>query len=354
MLSRVAESLMWLSRYMERAKSLARLVDVADQLALDYSHPHLNAADLFWKPILQSYGYEEEDLANLKTKKDFHRFLLVDAKNAGSVFRSLQSARENARGAREQLSGELWEILNELYLWCQQQSKSRATINPALFGARVSQGSLQVRGLIEETMLREEGWCFLRLGTMLERADQTSRLLDLKTFMPGKNDENGKAFEPYVWLCIMRGCGAGTQRGFGNTEADWPRLNQTLVYSSVFPRSIRYCVREVNNVLHQLSGSAIDNYQNEAERSCGRFLAELDLGAFSSNIDGEIHSFLDRVQQSLIAIAEGIHQAYSYPAEEEPKAKKEKKKKRSPKSKPAKKTAKKAPKKAKTKPKSKS
>ena len=361
MLSRVAESLMWLSRYMERAKSVSRLVDVADQLALDYSHPHLDSADLFWKPILQSYGYAEEDIAQLKTKRAFHRFLLVDAKNPGSVFRAIQSARENARGAREQLSSELWEALNELYLWCQAQSKSSATINPSVFGARVSQGSLQVRGLIEEMMPREEAWCFLRLGTMLERADQTSRLLDLKTFMPGKNDEQGEAFEPYVWLCIMRGCGAGTHRGFGNAEADWPRLNQTLVYSPVFPPSIRYCVREVNKVLHNLSGSAVDVYKNEAERACGRFLAQLDLGAFSGKIDGDIHKFLDSVQQSLIAIAQGIQEEYSYPAEEEIKEKKKKrsgksktkskaktktKAKAKPKSKATKKTAKKATKKA--------
>ncbi|MDQ8190819.1 alpha-E domain-containing protein [Roseibacillus persicicus] len=315
MLSRVAESLMWLSRYVERAKSLARIVEVADQLALDYSHPKLCSADLFWKPILRSYGYGEEDIEQLESKEDFHRFLLVDGENAGSVFRALTFARENARGAREQLSSELWEVLNELYLWCKDQSNSSATLNPAVYGARVRQGCLQLRGLIEEMMPREEAWCFLRLGTMLERADQTSRLLDLKTFMPGKDDDEGHAFEPYVWLCIMRGCGAGSQRGFGNVEADWPRLNQTLVYNPVFPPSIRYCVREVNNVLHELSGSALGVFNNEGERNCGRFLAELDLGAFSGEIEGDLHEFLDGVQQSLIAINEGVHQAYSYPAD---------------------------------------
>jgi uncharacterized alpha-E superfamily protein len=308
---------MWLSRYVERAKSLARLVEVADQLALDYSHPKLSATDLFWKPILQSYGYPEKDISQLKTSQDFHRFLLVDEENPGSVFRSLAAARENARGAREQLTAELWEVLNELYLSCKDTSRSAATLNPAIYGSRVRQGCLQLRGLIEEMMPREGPWCYLRLGTMLERADQTSRLLDLKTFMPGKDDEEGKAFEPYVWLSIMRGCGAGSQRGFGNTEADWPRLNQTLVFSSVFPRSIRYCVREVNSVLHNLSGSAAEIYRNEAEKACGRFLAELDLGAFSGNIDGEIHDFLDGVQQSLVAIGKGIQEAYSYNSKED-------------------------------------
>lgn len=316
MLSRVAESLMWLSRYVERAKSLARLVEVADQLALDYSHPKLSAADLFWKPILLSYGYEEEDIAKLKSSQDFHRFLLVDGENPGSVFRALAAARENARGAREQLSSELWEVLNELYLSCKDESQSKTPLNPAIYGSRVRQGCLQLRGLIEEMMPREGPWCFLRLGTMLERADQTSRLLDLKTFMPGKDDEEGKAFEPYVWLCIMRGCGAGSQRGFGNTEADWPRLNRTLVFSSVFPRSIRYCVRDVNSVLHSLSGSASEVYGNAAEKACGLFLAELDLGAFSGEIDVEIHEFLDGVQQSLAAIGTGIQEAYSYASEE--------------------------------------
>lgn len=316
MLSRVAESLMWLSRYVERAKSLARLVEVAEQLGLDYSHPQLSATDLFWKPILRSYGYEEEAIDALTSKEDFHRFLLVDSENPGSVFRSLSFARENARGAREQLSTELWEVINELYLWCKEQSASPFVLNPAVYGARVGQGCLQLRGLIEEMMPREEAWCFLRLGTMLERADQTSRLLDLKTFMPNKDDDEGKAFEPYVWLCIMRGCGAGSQRGFGNAEADWPRLNQTLVYSPVFPRSIRYCVRDVNRVLHDLSGSAPGVYSNEGEYRCGLFLAKLELGAFSGKIDGEIHDFLDSVQKSLIEISAGIQKAYSYPVDD--------------------------------------
>ncbi|MGJ8725055.1 MAG: alpha-E domain-containing protein [Roseibacillus sp.] len=312
MLSRVAESLMWLSRYIERAKSLARLVEVADQLALDYRHPNLDSTDLFWKPILQTYGYELGAIEKLKTKEDFHRYLLVDNENYESVFRNISFARENARGAREQLSSELWEVLNELYLWCKEQSKSKSTINPAIYGARVRQGCLQIRGLIEEMMPREEAWCFLRLGTMLERADQSSRLLDLRYFMPGEGDEEGKAFEPYVWLCIMRGCGSGSQRGFGNTETDWPRLNEALVFSSVFPQSILYCVREVNNVLHNLSGSALGRFNNEAEQSCGRFLAQLQLDAFSGEIEGELHDFLDEVQKNLNTISENINEAYTY------------------------------------------
>ena len=315
MLSRVAESLMWLSRYVERAKTLARLVEVADQLALDYSHPKLDDSDLFWIPILRSYDYRKKDFESFKTTEDFHRFLLTDGENDGSVFRSLSFARENARGAREHLSPELWEVLNEVYLWCKEKSDPKFPLNPAIFGARVRQGCLQLRGLIEEMMPREEAWCYLRLGTMLERADQTSRLLDLKTFMPGKDDFEGKAFEPYVWLCIMRGCGAGSQRGFGNTEADWPRLTQTLVFSAVFPRSIRYCVREVNAVLHNLSRTANGIYGNEAERACGRFLAELDLGAFSGTIEGELHDYIDGFQHSLIEIGNGIRDSYSHPSE---------------------------------------
>lgn len=303
---------MWLSRYVERAKSLARLVEVADQLALDYSHPKLSNSDLFWKPILRAYGYRRSDFEGLESTDDFHRFLLVSKENPGSVFRSLAAARENARGAREQLTSELWEVLNEVYLYAKEQTHAHSLLNPAVYGARVRQGCLQLRGLIEEMMPREEAWCYLRLGTMLERADQTSRLLDLKTFMPGKDDYEGKAFEPYVWLCIMRGCGAGSQRGFGNTEADWPRLNEPLVFSAVFPRSIRYCVREVNTVLHSLTGSAYGVYSNEAERVCGRFLAELDLEAFSGEIGGELHNYLDGIQQSLIAIGKGIQEAYSH------------------------------------------
>lgn len=309
---------MWMSRYLERAESLARLVEVADQLAMDYRHPELSDAELFWQPILSAYGYEPKEIKGVIKSGKFLEFLLMDPKNGSSVFRSLSYARENARGMREQLSGEIWEVLNELYLWCRNQKLGKGSMNAANYGARVRQGCLHVRGLVEEMMPREEAWCFLTLGTMLERADQTSRLLDLKTVMPGVDAEGGRGFEPYMWLCIMRGCGAGSQRGFGNTEADWPRLIQTLVFSATFPRSIRYCVRDVNRVLHNLSGSGWGVFRNEAERACGRMMAELDLGAFSGEIDGELHDYLDLVQQGLIEIGNGIQDAYSYaPPEEE-------------------------------------
>ncbi len=312
MLSRVAESLMWLSRYVERAENLARLIEVTDQLALDYSHPELTGMDLFWKPILYAYGYEEDEVKGCASKDQYLRFLLLDGENMGSVYRSISFARENARGMREQLSGEMWEALNELYLWCRDQSRSESLVNPAVFGARVRQGCLHFRGLVEEMMSRKETWCFINLGTMLERADQTSRLLDLKTMMPGGSKAGGKAFEPYIWLCIMRGCGAGSQGGFGNTEVDWPRLNKTLVFSDTFPRSIRFCVREVNRLLHKLSGSVMGVYRNEAEMACGRFMAELDLGAFSGEIQGDLHDYLDSIQQSLIEIGNGIQEAYTH------------------------------------------
>jgi uncharacterized alpha-E superfamily protein len=251
-------------------------------------------------------------MAKLKETDDYVYHLLGDITNPSSVFSSVSAARENARGMREQMSSELWEALNGMYLWCRDQIKSGRPLNAAVFGARVRQGCLHLRGIMEDMMPRTKTWCFLSLGTMLERADQTSRLLDLKTCMPGEDQAEGEGFEPYVWLCIMRGVGAGSQRGFGNTEADWPRLIDTLIFNSEFPRSVRYCVREVNKVLHWLTGSAWGVYMNDAERVCGRILAELDLGAFSRVIKGDLHQYLDDLQKGFIEISRGVNRAHSH------------------------------------------
>lgn len=312
MLSRVAESLMWMSRYLERAGNMARMVEVVDQLALDYRHPRIRNRDLFWVPILEAYGSSPEDIAKLENSQEIIHYLLVDLENPTSVFSSLSYARENARGMREQISGELWEALNEMYLWFRDEAPKGENLNPALYGSRIRQGCLHLRGLIEEMMPRNKTWCFLTLGAMLERADQTSRLLDLKTCMVNQDDKDFARFESYVWLCIMRSCGAGSQRGFGATEADWPLLVDTLIFNSQFPRSVRFCVREVNKVLHWLSGSAWGVYLNDAEKYCGRMLAHLDLGSFSQDIGEDLHGYLDDIQKGLIEISRGVAEAYTF------------------------------------------
>ncbi|MBK1834564.1 alpha-E domain-containing protein [Roseibacillus ishigakijimensis] len=312
MLSRVAESLTWMGRYLERAEGLARLVEVSEQLALDVRHGELSHAEAFFLPIVRTYRLEEflpEADLNADQLIDF---LLVGKDNPGSVLASLTMARQNARMVRDQLGTEFWEVLNDVYLWCREKSVRRKKVNPVEMGMRVRQACLHFRGLADEVLERSEAWCFLKLGMKLERADQTSRVLDLRTFMPSGGGDVSKAFEPYVWLAIMRGCGAQDQRGFGSTEPDWPRAVRTLVLSNVFPRSIRHCVGRISEVLHELSGTRLGLHSNEAERACGRLLAELDLLAYSGVIKGDLHDFLDGVQRGLNRIGQGIYEAYSY------------------------------------------
>ncbi|MDP0491417.1 MAG: alpha-E domain-containing protein [Verrucomicrobiota bacterium JB023] len=313
MLSRVAESMMWMGRYLERAEGLARVVEVSEQLALDVRHPELTNAEAFFLPIVKAYGMADELEGKSLGSEELIGFLMLDKENPGSVLSSLTLARQNARMVRDQLGSEFWEVLNDVYLWCRGLSKKgSAAVNAVEMGMRVRQACLHFRGLVDELLERGEIWCFLKLGMKLERADQTSRVLDLRTFMPSGTGDTARAFEPYVWLTIMRGCGAESQRGFGSTEPDWPRAVRTLVLSNTFPRSIRHCVGRINEVLHELSGTKTGVDSNEAELACGRLLAELDLLAYSGMVEGDIHDFLDGVQLGLIEIGKGIQDAYSY------------------------------------------
>ncbi|MEM9479965.1 MAG: alpha-E domain-containing protein [Verrucomicrobiota bacterium] len=313
MLSRVAESMLWMGRYLERSEGLARQVEVTEQLALDVRHPKLSDGDAFFLPIVKAYGMEENLHNSTSYVLDLVYFLLLEKSNPGSVYRNLQNARDNARMVRDQLGTELWEVLNEAFLWSREQASLGATkVNATQVASRINGACLHFRGLVDEILEREEAWCFLKLGMKLERADLTSRVIDLKSFMPTGGDDASKAFEPYVWLTIMRGCGAGSQRGFGSAEADWNRLVETLVFSATFPRSIRHCVGRINEVLHTLSGTQLGVYQNEAERVCGKLLAELDSLAFAGKITGSLHDFVDKVQKSLNEIGTEIQGAYSY------------------------------------------
>ncbi|MEM9079437.1 MAG: alpha-E domain-containing protein [Verrucomicrobiota bacterium] len=313
MLSRVAESLMGMGRYLERAEGLARLVEETEQLALDVQHSELSDAEAFFLPIVKVYGLEEELEGQEHTAEELIRFLLLSRENSGSVLSCLTMARQNARMVRDQLGSEFWEVLNDVYLWCREVSITGGDVASVVeTGMRVRQACLHFRGLADEVLERGEAWCFLKLGMKMERADQTSRVLDLKSFMPSGGSEAARAFEPYVWLAIMRGCGAQSQRGFGSTEPDWPRAVRTLVLSNTFPRSIRHCVTRINEVLHNLSGTQRGLHSNEAERACGRLAAELDLLAYGGTIEGDLHQFLDEVQLGLMKIGEGIQEAYSY------------------------------------------
>src|SRR5271169_2070664 len=180
MLSRVANSLYWMSRYLERAENIARIVDVNLQLLLDFRDLNDHTLAGHWVPIVQSTGDESAFFAlhPKATGQTVTEFLVFQTENPNSIVSSVAQGRENARMVRDQITLELWEELNRLYLLLKSRdARDMWKSSPFEFLQQIKACSLHLQGLTEATMVRNEGWHFMRVGRFLERADKTTRIL---------------------------------------------------------------------------------------------------------------------------------------------------------------------------------
>ena len=188
MLSRVANTLYWMVRYVERADNLARLIDVNQQLLLDSERLDSDRLRGFWQPIILSTGDEEtfSPLYDEAGSAEVIRFLTDDPRNPNSITSCIALARENARTVRDQLSDDLWEELNSLYLFTRSEEASRLIASdPTRYYENIRRAAVTFLGIAASTTSRDEDWDFMELGRHLERADKTTRFLDVASYLPG-------------------------------------------------------------------------------------------------------------------------------------------------------------------------
>lgn len=313
MLSRVANSLYWMSRYVERAENTARLVDVNLQLMLDASKLDDKAIAGYWDPILQSTG-DDTRFAELYPKisgRNVTEFLVFNPENANSILCSVTQARENARTVRDQLTTELWEELNRLYLFLNSpKAKTMWRQGPFEFFQEIRTSSLLLQGINDATVVRNEGWYFSQVGRYIERADKTSRLLDVQhaTLTPGYVATQSDALG---WSAVLRSCSAwdGYKALHGGMVE--PKLVVGfLLHSGDFPRSVRFCVQQLNTALRHISGVAEGRFSNDAERLCGRLLAELQFSTADEILARGLHGYIDEIQTKLNDIGGALFQTY--------------------------------------------
>ena len=208
MLSRVADSIYWMSRYIERAENVARFIDVNLNLMLDL--PVGSAQQ--WQPLVDITGDTDEFAKRYgsATQQNVIQFLTFDQENVNSIRSCLRAARENARSVREIISSEMWEQLNQFYLVVNSAaSKTGRMTDPQELFASVKMSSHLFTGVTDATMTHGEGWHFCRLGRKLERADKTSRILDVKYFLllPTIADV-GTTFDDIQWAAVLRSASA--------------------------------------------------------------------------------------------------------------------------------------------------
>jgi uncharacterized alpha-E superfamily protein len=279
MLSRVADAVFWMSRYVERAVAASRLVDVTLHLELDAGQMH-DSWEL-WNPR--------------------------------SVIACVHMAREAARGVRDGLPSEMWEQLNTLNLWLTDPSAtSQAEDNPAVFFRRVREGALFFQGLADSTMMHAEDWNFARLGMYLERADNVARALALEAQLL-RGGEGARGDELVRWLVVLRSCGsAEAYSRYYSLRVEPALVVEFLLLNPVFPQSVRFCLDSAWEALQGVVGQDQrgSSRASSATRALGRLRARLDHAAVDEILAEGLDSFLRDVQARIAAVCEAITRTY--------------------------------------------
>jgi uncharacterized alpha-E superfamily protein len=309
MLSRVAESIYWMSRYIERAENVARVVDVNVLLQLDIPDPEEQ-----WDAIVNVTGGHADFLEryDAPTRANVVEFLAFDALNPNSILSSVTKARENARSVREMISSEMWEEVNAFYLAVSGPgARDRALYQTHEFFQEVRRASHLVEGTKNETMPHSEAWHFSRLGRFIERADQTSRILDVKYFLllPSTADV-GKPVDDLQWSALLRSASGfeAYRKAFGRVSA--PSVAAFLLMDREFPRSVYHCLSEAQESLGAVSAPSPRGVANPAERALGLLVAELHYADATEVIASGLHEFVDGLQVKLNIVGDEIGRTF--------------------------------------------
>ena len=318
MLSRVANSLYWMARYIERAENIARIVDVNLQLLLDIRNLDEKRLVAYWLPIVQATG-DEQAFFKLYPHATGHavtEFLVFQMENPNSLVQSVCQARENARMVRDQITLELWEELNRVYLFVRSpQAREVWHHSPSDFFHEIKASSLHIIGIINATLIHNEGWWFVQVGQFLERADKTTRILDVRyQSLPEKGvPDRISPDEALEWSAVLRSCSAwDAYKSIHGADIHPRQVAEFLLLRDDFPRSVRFCVNELNRSLRRISGVPDGHFTNDAEKLTGRFLADLQFSTIDEIFAHGLHLYLDEAQSKLNNIGGELFQAYIF------------------------------------------
>ncbi len=309
LLARYADCIFWLARYVERAENLARILDVNETFSRD------SRGGQNWRSIVQLNSDETRFFAthDAATTASVLKFYLVDATNPTSIVSAIKSARENARTLRPLISTEMWVQLNVFY-------NRLARIGPedllpgrlaALF-ATVKEACQTHTGITEGTFFRDQGWYFYQLGRYIERADQTTRLLDIKyhLLLPQRADV-GSPTDVSQWNALLRSAaGYHAYRRLHTASTTPARVAGFLLLNQAFPRSVHHCVREAGRLLGEVKSRYALRGANDAAEELDRLRAVFGTLTITAILSEGLHEFLDLIQRQLIAITRDLSIAF--------------------------------------------
>jgi uncharacterized alpha-E superfamily protein len=306
MLSRVADSMFWMSRYIERAENIARFIDVNALLTMELG----DAVHEQWGPLVAVTGDEElfRERHGEPNRANVTHFLTFDEDNPNSIVSCLAMARENARIVREHISSSMWAQLNRFYLMVHDQAQVDCALDAeSKFYAEVRSGAQLFVGVTDGTFSHGEGWHFARLGRMLERADKTSRILDVRYFLllPNVTDV-GTPIDIVQWSALLRSASALNMYRSAHGRLQPNKIAEFLLLDPDFPRAVRHCLDVAEASLREITGTPARTFRNDAEKKLGRLRSELDYTAIDDVLHEGFHEFIDRLQIRLNEVGAAV------------------------------------------------
>jgi len=309
MLSRTADHLFWMARYVERAENTARVLDVTHSTSLLPDDSAGAEAHLWYAPLnisgcaaAYTTKYGTADAAEVT------RFIALDPSNPASIYNSLLRARDNARAVRGAITGEMWESINATWLELNRMSLALSGKRLTHFFDWVKERSHLFRGVTLGTMLKDDALSFIRLGTFLERADNTARILDVKyhILLPSVKDVGGAA-DYYQWGALLRSVSAfEAYRKIYRDVISPQRVAELLVLRADMPRSLHACLNEVESTLEIINGST----GREARRCAGELHAALHFGLIDNIFTEGLHEYLTDFLGRTDRLGKAIRSAY--------------------------------------------
>jgi uncharacterized alpha-E superfamily protein len=309
MLSRVANSVYWMNRYIERAENVARFIDVNLNLTLDLG----DSMKEQWGPLVDTTGDRAvfEKRFGHPARESVWEFLTFDKENPNSIVSCFRAARENARSIREIIPSEMWEELNKAYLLVRGTDMAVALDHPHDFLGQVKVSSQLMLGMTDSAMSRGEAWHFAQLGRLLERADKTSRILDVKYFiLLPSTAEVGTPLDLIQWSALLKSASAFQMYHRSRGRITPSQVADFLILDREFPRAMRFCLIHAEDSLHCITGSPRGGGTTPAEQHLSVLGSQFDFAYIDDIIEEGLHEFVDRFQTRLNLVDDAVFQTF--------------------------------------------
>jgi uncharacterized alpha-E superfamily protein len=307
MLSRVADSLFWMSRYIERTDGIMRM------LKINYASSQDDTSDFAWKPVLKIFSFlEDDEITKLEgNSREVLRFMVVDKDNPNSVLNMVTRSRENARSVQDHITKEVWQCLNEFYHIVRDEKLNRLLKSEdpiTVLDALIKQGMLYY-GTTEITMARGEGMCFMNIGKYLERAIQSADILQVN--FNDLSADTDKMADPSYWKYFLMSI-SGYELYLKNYRSGFEAKNilDQIIFNINFPRSIHYSVQQVYRYFDRLKNDRNKDSFEKINFMIGKLRSNVQFSNVDLTLQEGLSNYLERIHQDLFSVGNALNRYY--------------------------------------------